>query len=141
MLLLRRRSRPQPHRRAGGARLIAVYAVGSLVCHQLPERSFHLWRADAGLRAVPGSIRRGDAGVPSRALRHALSGLRDSDASGRRRADVDGAQRALARSLASPRADCSLVYEWTTGHAVALDPRGPACRSARRRVAGRGGHG
>jgi uncharacterized membrane protein len=25
------------------ALILAVYAIGSLVCHQLPERSYHLW--------------------------------------------------------------------------------------------------
>src|SRR6185295_1848536 len=36
----------RPHATTIGAALIlAVYAVGSVICHQLPERSFHLWAA------------------------------------------------------------------------------------------------
>ena len=30
---------------AGAAFVLAVYGIGSLVCHQLPARSFHLWSA------------------------------------------------------------------------------------------------
>jgi hypothetical protein len=29
----------------GAALLIAVYAIGGVICHQLPERSYHLWTA------------------------------------------------------------------------------------------------
>jgi hypothetical protein len=28
---------------AGAAFVVAVYSIGSLICHQLPARSFHLW--------------------------------------------------------------------------------------------------
>jgi len=27
------------------ALIVAVYGIGSLICHQLPERSYHLWAA------------------------------------------------------------------------------------------------
>ena len=27
------------------ALIVGVYGIGSLICHQLPERSYHLWAA------------------------------------------------------------------------------------------------
>ena len=36
----------RPHASTPGSLLIlGVYAIGSLVCHQLPQRSYHLWAA------------------------------------------------------------------------------------------------
>ena len=30
---------------AANALILGVYGIGSVICHQLPERSFHLWSA------------------------------------------------------------------------------------------------
>ena len=94
----------QPHVSPMAAALIAgVYAVGSLVCHQLPERSYHLWAAQMPvcarctgiyLGAMLGALgARPLRALGARALRHS---------------------RALLVAAVTPTL-VTLVYEWTTG--------------------------
>ena len=88
--------------------VIAVYTIGSLVCHQLPERSFHLWAAQMPVCARCAGIYFGAA------LSAILFPL----------AQPSGADRAgVGRRYESPRVLialallptlATLVYEWTT---------------------------
>jgi hypothetical protein len=93
------------------ALIVAVYAVGSMICHQLPERSFHLWTAQlpvcarctgiyagAALAAIIACVARGfqpRGRGPERAAPHT--------------------SRAILVAAALPTL-ATLVYEWTTGH-------------------------
>ena len=83
------------------ATIVAVYAIGSLVCHQLPERSYRLWTAQMPVCARCAGIYAGatiaaiaalgvGAGPPIRRARLILAG-------------------AVAPTL------LTLVYEWATG--------------------------
>ena len=102
----------RPHATTIGAALIlAVYAVGSVICHQLPERSFHLWTAQlpvcarctgiyagAAVAVIVASVARGvepRGRGPERAAPHT--------------------SRAILVAAALPTL-ATLVYEWTTGH-------------------------
>jgi len=137
----------QPHVSAMTAALIAgVYAVGSLVCHQLPERSYHLWTAQmpvcarcagiyfgAVLGAIAGAIRTATAVRHSR--RVTLDGRNAAQDSRRVAQDspevaqgfspansVAGAfnnvwTARIVLALAAMPTLVSLVYEWTTGDA------------------------
>jgi uncharacterized membrane protein len=81
------------------ALILGVYGIGSLICHQLPERSFHLWTAQMPVCARC-------AGIYAGAVLGAMAAL---------------ALRARARrprlvlALAVTPALVTLVYEWTTG--------------------------
>ena len=130
------------------ALIVGVYGIGSLVCHQLPERSYHLWTAQmpvcarcagiyfgAVLGAVASAFRRADA------LRHpATSGhiridvtprvppvLRAGEA--RRSATRGGrspARRArVVLAVGATPTLLTLVYEWTTANMPS-----PAIRAA-----------
>jgi uncharacterized membrane protein len=87
----------------------AVYAIGSVVCHQRPERSFFLWAhqmpvcarctgiyAGAALGAMVFAFRR--AGALRHNLGHGFSPAR------------------MALALGALPTVATLVYEWTTGH-------------------------
>jgi hypothetical protein len=94
---------------AGYAFALVMYAAGSFVCHQRPERSFHLLGAQMPVCARCAGIYAGAAVAAGvlwlrtvRASRH-LSRL-----------DHGPATRALLVS-ALPAAG-TLLYEWTTGH-------------------------
>ena len=91
----------RPHASSlGSAVIVGVYAIGSVVCHQLTERSYHLWGAQmpvcarcAGIYfgAVVGALGAGVSGAL--ALRY---------------------PRTLLGLAAAPTV-VTLVYEWTTG--------------------------
>jgi hypothetical protein len=89
----------------------AVYAIGSVICHQRPDRSFHLWSHQmpvcarctgiylgSAIAAVGFAMRRGGPMRPPR-----------SDT----RVGPYGARAVLA--LAALPTIATLVYEWTTG--------------------------
>lgn len=80
----------------------AVYGVGGLLCHQRPERSFHLWSAQMPVCARCAGIYAGAA------LTSLLAALRSQV---RLRPH---AQSLLVASFIPTAA--SLIYEWTTGH-------------------------
>jgi uncharacterized membrane protein len=92
--------------RAGAA---AVYIVGNVICHQQPERSFHLWATTMPVCARCAGIYLGAALISTMVL---VSG----------RSDVGSGFRGGARSapitlmLAATPAVASLIYEWTSGH-------------------------
>jgi uncharacterized membrane protein len=81
----------------------AVYSIGSLVCHQRPERSFHLWAAQLPVCARCTGIYVGAAAA-------VFIPVVQPFGSGTRRAD----ERAWMLLAALPTV-ATLVYEWTTG--------------------------
>jgi uncharacterized membrane protein len=82
-----------------------VYAIGSVVCHQLPERSFHLWGAQMPVCARCTGIYVGAAIAPL--LLYVLRRVR-------LKADATYAAR-TALVLGGLPTIATLVYEWTTG--------------------------
>lgn len=102
---------------------LAVYLVGGAVCHQLDERSFHLWgrqmpvcarctgiylgAAIAGLAAAIHRRRSGEAPGPS-----AAAGVPAPSRRARSRLRL---QPRAVLALAALPAAASLVFEWTTG--------------------------
>jgi uncharacterized membrane protein len=86
-----------------------VYGIGSVLCHQRPERSFHLWSVQLAVCARCTGIYVGAAGA-------ALAGF----ASGASRTRTTSAARRVfpplvVLILAATPALATLVYEWTTG--------------------------
>ncbi len=111
--------------------VVSVYGVGSLVCHQLAERSYHLWTAQMPVCARCTGIYFGAAGAAicaaiyrtTEVVRH--DGLNVSRHDGLNVSRHDGLNVAQGFSLATrariglalavtPTA-LTLVYEWTTG--------------------------
>jgi uncharacterized membrane protein len=127
----------------GTALVIAVYAVGSVVCHQLRERSFHLWIAQMPVCARCTGIYFGAAAtaiatIGSQAVggrarlkgsRSTEKGSRSTEPQGipnetRARASRDEGlalrRRALhILALAVAPTLATLAFEWTTGHTPA----------------------
>jgi uncharacterized membrane protein len=83
---------------AGAAVTLAVYAIGSAVCHQLPERSFHLWVAQMPVCARCTGIYVG-AAIAAVLVPGALALHRSR----------------LILALAGLPTVATLVFEWTTG--------------------------
>ena len=81
---------------------VAVYAVGRLVCHQLPARSFHLWRVSFPVCARCTGIYLGAA-----ATAVVLASRRSRDTA---KADP----RVVLLISFVPTA-VTLIFEWTTG--------------------------
>lgn len=81
---------------------LAVYAVGAAVCHQRPERSFHLWGRQMPVCARCTGIYLGAAVVGILAVVARIAGTR-------------GFSRASVVALALLPTAATLVYEWTTG--------------------------
>jgi Predicted membrane protein (DUF2085) len=113
--------------------ILAVYGVGSLVCHQLPERSYHLWTAQLPvcarctgiyLGAVVGILgwtcagaferpQRGRGAVAERQHEHPPIQHRAARAFLR----VGSLRHARALlGLASAPTALTLAYEWSTGN-------------------------
>ena len=90
-----RTSAPQP---AYGFAL-AVYSLGRLICHQLPERSFHLWAASLPVCARCTGIY---AGAAMTAIALSFTGVRERNA------------KAVFVVACLPTA-ATLIFEWTTG--------------------------
>jgi uncharacterized membrane protein len=89
--------------------VVAVYAIGSLVCHQLPERSYHLWAAQMPVCARCAGIYFGAAFSATlfpvaQPFTAAHTGVRPRDQSPR-----------VLIALASLPTIATLVFEWTTG--------------------------
>jgi Predicted membrane protein (DUF2085) len=99
-----------------------TYLVGSLLCHQRPERSFFLWGSQMPVCARCTGIYAG-AALAALALPF-IARLKPS----RRSADGAEAARSTGNALGPARmlltvsivpAAATLVYEWTTGHVPA----------------------
>ena len=105
-------SRPHASPIASGL-ILAVYGIGSLVCHQLPERSYHLWTAQVPVCARCAGIYAGAViGAIAGTLRVARAGW-PGFVPGRRRRRADDPRIVLALAAAPTLA--TLLYEWTTG--------------------------
>ncbi len=100
------------------ALILGVYGIGSLVCHQLPERSYHVWTAQMPVCARCAGIYFGAVlGVAVAAVARGFepsvwrvqpSGWRSAQRLALRRPRV-------ALALAVVPTLLTLVYEWTTG--------------------------
>ena len=90
------------------ALVVAVYGIGSFVCHQLPERSYRLWTAQMPVCARCAGIY---AGAAASAVAASLAGARVRAI----RASARRARVILALAVAPSAA--TLLYEWTTRHA------------------------
>ncbi|MCU1381953.1 MAG: putative rane protein [Acidobacteria bacterium] len=86
--------------------ILGVYGIGSAICHQRPERSFHLWTTQMPVCARC-------AGIYAGAVLGALGALTLGRARGRRTRRASDPRVALAIGLAPTLV--TLVYEWTTG--------------------------
>ena len=86
---------------------LAVYAAGSIICHQLPARSFHLWSAQMPVCARC-------TGIYAGAAIAALCLVR-----GTRSPRMPPASRAVRARLAAAALPtlATLAIEWTTGPA------------------------
>lgn len=110
---------------AARAFALAVYAVGGLVCHQLPERSFHLWGAQLPVCARCTGLYLGAALAASIAVRlngQAAGAAAPGPAAGT--AAINTARLALIAAVA-PTA-LTLAYEWSIGSAPANGIRAAA---------------
>jgi uncharacterized membrane protein len=87
---------------------LAAYTVGHLVCHQLPQRSFHLWGA-----ALPVCARCSGIYVGA-ALAALVFSVRVPLDSAR---GIAAARRVLVLALLPTAA--TLLFEWTTGETPA----------------------
>ena len=108
------------------ALIVAVYAIGGLVCHQLPERSYHLWTAQMPVCARCAGIYFGAAvsaflAVSFRtaeAVRHANTARTAEAARHNAVVVAQGLSPAtVARAvlaLAVAPTLLTLIYEWTT---------------------------
>lgn len=90
----------------GGVFLYAVYIVGSGICHQLPERSFHLWGHQMPVCARCAGIYFGAAVAAVAA---------STTTTVRPAAVVPATQWRIVLACAALPAAISLLYEWTTG--------------------------
>ena len=96
---------------------LSVYAVGALVCHQIPARSFHLWSTRMPVCARCAGIY---AGAAMAAI--AATILRVSSARLASQARARSGRRLAARTLLSAAAlptVATLAYEWITGQTPA----------------------
>src|SRR5262249_39380666 len=93
-----------------------VYAIGSIVCHQLPGRSFHLWGRQLPVCARCTGIYLGAAvAVLASAIadrQRAVDRARQRGALGR---PAPGLRPLLVMTLAALPTAATLVFEWTTG--------------------------
>jgi hypothetical protein len=113
----------RPHASAWASLLIVgVYSIGSLVCHQLPARSFHLWTAQMPVCARCAGIYFGAA-----VSAIVLAVFRTAEAMRHSRAIVTACEEIdfftgslsparVALALAVVPSLLTLIYEWTAGH-------------------------
>ena len=92
---------------AGYAFALVVYAIGHVVCHQLPARSFHLWAVSLPVCARCTGIY---VGAAATAIVLSLTGGLPAEA---RSAKAGHARVVLLTALVPTAA--TLVFEWTTG--------------------------
>jgi hypothetical protein len=99
-----------------------VYLIGSLLCHQLPERSFHLWGAQMPVCARCTGIYAGAAVAAviatfrtAQAVRHTPNVLQRFLGAPKRRTRESGSPAKLGVAIAALPTVVTLVYEWTMG--------------------------
>jgi hypothetical protein len=115
------------------ALILGVYGLGSLICHQLPERSYQLWAAQMPVCARCAGIYFGAAcGALASASVQALGSWKSLTATDRRSVGTEATSpddrsgqkprpgsvqnaRVLLGIAAAPTA-VTLLYEWSTGH-------------------------
>ena len=81
---------------------LAIYFVGSAICHQRPERSFHLWGAQLPVCARCTGLYTGAAMAPLVPIGRRL---------------VGGTRAGMILALAAAPTLATLVYEWMSGDA------------------------
>jgi hypothetical protein len=139
----------RPHAsQAGTALVVAAYGIGSLLCHQLPERSYRVWSAQmpvcarcAGIYfgaaiAALVTVRAARGFQPSEGRLTAASGVSASPRSSPDSRRAEGERLALRwRSLREPRLAlavaalptvATLLYEWSSGRMPAHEIRAAA---------------
>jgi uncharacterized membrane protein len=92
---------------------LTVYAIGSVICHQRPERSFYLWSHQMPVCARCTGIYAGAAlavvlSPMVRTLQRRLGGSPRADT-------WAGPYAATVLALAALPTISTLIYEWTTG--------------------------
>ena len=105
---------------------LAVYAIGSVICHQRPERSFYLWSHQmpvcarctgiyigAALAAIVLAFRKSGAARPRRADPSTVVLSRSKDEL--RAGTWVGRSASMVLALAALPTIATLAYEWTTG--------------------------
>jgi hypothetical protein len=97
----------------GSALIVVVYGIGSLICHQLPERSFHLWAAQMPVCARCTGIYVGAAVAATASVVRTVRAGRTGSIPGRGEWHPSGVRLALA--LAVLPTLVTLAYEWTAG--------------------------
>jgi hypothetical protein len=119
LLLLTPLVASRPRASDGAAALVlAVYGIGSLLCHQLPARSYRVWSAQMPVCARCAGIYFGAAIAAILAVaplkRRPTSGAVDVYGDiGHRFSGANGSRAALIVAVVPTLA--TLVYEWTTG--------------------------
>ena len=101
------------------ALVLGVYGIGSLVCHQLPARSYRVWSVQMPVCARCAGIYFGAAIAATLSVaplkRRPTSGAVDvyGAVGGRRFSGADPSRNALIVAVVPTLV--TLVYEWTTG--------------------------
>ena len=97
--------------RAWSAVVLVVYGIGHVVCHQLPERSFHLWAHQMPVCARCTGLY---VGASVAALAAGTIRLKPDPTTKPDPAPDPRQARLLLLVAALPTA-ATLIYEWTTG--------------------------
>jgi len=101
-----------------------VYAIGSVVCHQKPERSFHLWGAQLAVCARCTGIYLGAALAAVTSVAQASRPADEGAAVARKRQPSVGLRPTVDDRWRSPRTFAllaslptiaTLLFEWSTG--------------------------
>jgi uncharacterized membrane protein len=91
---------------------LVVYTAGALVCHQKPERSFHLWAAHLPVCARCTGIYLGAAIA---ALASVAQPFRAATTAGLKAYATDAARARVLLFASAVPTIATLVFEWTTG--------------------------
>jgi hypothetical protein len=100
---------------AGNAAALAVYAIGSAICHQRPERSFAFAGVQMPVCARCTGIYIGAALAAVVSVILSAPGL----VTPKRRSREGGWPRWTIAAISTVPSLLTLVYEWTTGHTPA----------------------